>query len=196
MCPSLPTVHRSFFCLSLEVGGIVIGILSLLWSIVTFLFSTLILVLAVALATGALGEDVRKQAKHGVEEMIKDQWIEDEHGEVLCAVLFLTLVMVVLAVVLSSLYLVACCLLIHGARVNKADFLTPWIVITVVVLVLNFLQSLRMFAMVSVNMGLVHVLSHLLLSYFLICIHSLQKKIEEDNKPRKYSSNVITFNKV
>ena len=104
--------------------------------------------------------------------------------------------MVVLAVVLSSLYLVACCLLIHGARVNKADFLTPWIVITVVVLVLNFLQSLRMFAMVSVNMGLVHVLSHLLLSYFLICIHSLQKKIEEDNKPRKYSSNVITFNKV
>merc|ERR550519_2762357 len=66
--------------------------------------------------------------------MIKDQWIEDEHGEVLCAVLFLTLVMVVLAVVLSSLYLVACCLLIHGARVNKADFLTPWIVITVVVL--------------------------------------------------------------
>ena len=106
--------------------------------------------------------------------------------------------MAVLAVVLSSLYLVACCLLIHGARVNNANFLTPWIIITVVVLVLNFLQTLRMFAMNNVDMGLVHILSVLLLSYFLICIHSLEKKIEEDKaEPRKYhASNVNTFNKV
>ena len=120
-----------------------------------------------------------------------------EKFQVLCAVLFLTLVMVVLAVVLSSLYLVACCLLIHGARVKKANFLTPWIVITVVIIVLNFLQTLRMFAMNSVYMGLLHVLSLLLLSYFLICIHSLQKKIEEaEARPLKYPGNVITFHKV
>jgi len=197
MCPSLPTVHRFLFCLSLKAGGIIIGIISLLWSIVTFLFSSLILVLAVALATGALGQDVRKQAKHGAEEMIRDHFGTDERGEVLCAVLFLTLVVMVLAVVLSSLYFVACCLLIHGARVSKAGFITPWIVIAVVTLVLNFLQTLRVFTMNNVNLGLVHVLSLLLSSYFLICIHSLQKKIEEDKaKPRKYPGNVITFNKV
>jgi uncharacterized membrane protein len=197
MCPPLPTVHRFLFCLSLKAGGIIIGTISLLWSIATFLFSSLILVLAVALATGALGEDVRQQAKHGVEEMIRDQWITDEHGEVLCAVLFLTLVMVVLAVVLSSFHLVACALLIHGARVSRPGFLTPWIVITVVVLVVNFLQTLRVFAMNNVNLGLIHVVSLLLSSYFLICIHSLQKKIEENRaKPRKYPGNVITFNKV
>merc|ERR1712010_57976 len=61
--------------------------------------------------------------------------------------------MAVLAVVLSSLYLVACCLLIHGARVNNANFLTPWIIITVVVLVLNFLQTLRMFAILPAEGG-------------------------------------------
>ena len=102
-----------------------------------------------------------------------------------------------MAVVLSSLYFVACCLLIHGARVNKASFITPWIVIAIVTLVLNFLQTVRVFAMDNVNLGLVHVLSLLLSSYFIICIHSLQKKIEEEKaKPRKYPGNVITFNKV
>ena len=83
-------------------------------------------------------------------------------------------------------------------RFDFFNFLTPWIIITVVVLVLNFLQTLRMFAMNNVDMGLVHILSGLLLSYFLICIHSLEKKIEEDKaEPRKYhASNENTFNKV
>ena len=94
--------------------------------------------------------------------------------------------MMVLAVVLSSLYFVACCLLIHGARVGKATFLTPWIVIKVVVLVLNLLETIRWFSTNCMNMGLVLLLPLLLGSYFLICIQSLQEKIEEDKiKPRK-----------
>merc|ERR1712183_1001986 len=92
------------------------------------------------------------------------------------------IVYVTVAIILAIcvFYIVIASLLIHGARKGRPGFLTPWMVLTIISMVLQILQVLVSLA--SLEWGTVFgtLVGLIIEAYLFSCVYSLKTQLENE----------------
>merc|ERR1712098_285499 len=159
----IPTVNKACIVFELKTGTIILGVINLIFSVIGT-----IAVLAMLIGY-AVGSNSIKQALHLQESSSGDQGTID-------AIFYVTWI-ILLAV--CAFYIIIASLLIQGARTSRPGFLTPWLVLTGISMVLQVLKVIGSFIAFEWGAAFSTLVALVIQAYLFVCVHSLKKQIED-----------------
>jgi len=165
---TIPTLDNGCFCLSLKTGTIIIAIFNMITGFMAALF-----------AISFLAQKKLFEA-YGVRI-----WFNYK-GTILMDLNLLNVMQATGALVLmiSILYIISASLLIHGARKGRPGLMTPWLLLTCVIMVV---QAISIFIFLANIMKTVNILYFLgtvaglvIEAYSLVLVDSLRKHPQDE----------------
>jgi len=146
----LPTVEKFLCCCQLQTGVILVGVLSLLGSLCGCFWSAIALslsALGTAAANGAFGQFNFTRQDQDLASFSQEQkdamaglGLSGDAQSVTTTVLAWTTAMMAILLIICIGYVVVASMLIHGARKAKPGLMMPWLVLTIISLLLNLVQ--------------------------------------------------------
>merc|ERR1712226_547624 len=89
-----------------------------------------------------------------------------------------TMIFIVLAIVICVFMIVVASILIHGARMERPDFLMPWIVVEIFALFFVLIQIFYAFATSQWSSAFFDIVYFALHLYFIIVVLSFRKQLQ------------------
>jgi len=145
----LPIVDKFLCCCELQTGVLLVGVLSLLGALCGCLGASIALslsALGTAAAGGAFGQfnftrqdaSLSQEQKEAISNL--GLGLTGNAQQDTTTVLAWTTAMMAILLIICIGYVVVASMLIHGARKEKPGLLMPWIVLTIISLILNLVQ--------------------------------------------------------
>merc|ERR1712210_22550 len=146
----LPTVEKFLCCCELQTGVKLVGVLTLLGALCGGFTSSILLslsALGTAAANGAFGQLNFTNANNDLAGFSQDKkdamaglGLSGDAQSVATTVLAWTTAMLAILLIICIGYVVVASMLIHGARKAKPGLMMPWLVLTIISLLLNLVQ--------------------------------------------------------
>jgi len=158
---ALPKLLNCCACASLKTGTLIIGSLGVVSSVILLLVS--ISFMAGSTALFGLVEQLLDQSAPG--------WRDMSSG------IFIIGVGILIASIFST---AICACLVHGARTRNICLMRPWIILTVVELVLNIFNIIMALISLAIVDIICSILGWVLGAYFFLVVWSFKKEIEDE----------------
>merc|ERR1712179_505418 len=82
--------------------------------------------------------------------------------------------------IICVFYIVIASLLIHGARTGRPGYLTPWLVLTAISIVLQVLNVIGKFITLDLGSAFSNLVALVVEAYLFVCVHSFKKQLQEE----------------
>merc|ERR1712013_700433 len=106
---------------------------------------------------------------------------EVDNGDLSEAVGIVVYITVSVALAIFAFYIIILSLLIHGARKGRPGFLTPWLVLTGISMVLQVLQVISSFVILDLGGAFGTLIGLVIEAYLFSCVYSLKRQLEGGN---------------
>merc|ERR1712212_1033 len=164
-----PRVEKACLVFDLKTGTIILGVLNLILCIIGTIACLAVLV-GYSVASDEVFDAVVEQHPE----------VGDLDGDVSEAIGIVVYVTVAIALAICVFYIIIASLLIHGARKGRPGFLTPWLVLTVISMLLQILEVISSLAFLEWGDVFGTLVALIIEAYLFSCVYSLKKQLEDE----------------
>jgi len=156
----IPTVEKACIVFDLKTGTIILGVINLIGCIIGTI-ACLAIIVGYSVGSDAVIDALNKDG--------------NVHGD--AGIVFYIIMAIVLAI--CAFYVFIACLLIQGARTGRPGYLTPWLVLTAISIVLQVLNVIGKFITLDLGSAFSTLVALVVEAYLFVCVHSLKKQLQE-----------------
>jgi len=162
----IPTVEKACIVFDLKTGTIILGVINLIGCIIGTI-ACLAIIVGYSVASDAVIDHLKQDPNVHLD------------GDAQAAVGIAVYVTLAIVLAICAFYIIIASLLIHGARTGRPGYLTPWLVLTGISIVLQVLNVIGKFITLDLGSAFSTLVALVVEAYLFVCVHSLKKQLQE-----------------